>query len=216
MVVVLNAKLNTKLDDQGHQETLTIGSCGLLILYEALESNIQEVNWRVVKLIRTIYWLTCMKRCIFETRFSEFFPLKFCETRWIEDLLVANRALTVWDIVRETAKFWESLAKSRQPKNKPYHVILDHCKDPLVPARLRLFISFVSFFKKFFVLFQTDNPIIPFTKDKLEKTVKQLVQLVYKKSAMDEIETNVNIIQTPFVNDKENSCENIDVGSGIK
>ena len=40
-------KFNTKLDDQGHQETLTIGSCGLYSVNGALQSSIQKVNWRV-------------------------------------------------------------------------------------------------------------------------------------------------------------------------
>ena len=35
-------KLNTKLDYQGHQKTLTFGSCKLYIVHEALESSIQK------------------------------------------------------------------------------------------------------------------------------------------------------------------------------
>ena len=40
------------------------------------------------------------------------FSLKFCETRSIDDLPVANRALIVWESVRKTVKFGESSAKS--------------------------------------------------------------------------------------------------------
>lgn len=36
-------KSNTTFDDQGHQETLTIGSCEL---HGALQTSIQRVNWR--------------------------------------------------------------------------------------------------------------------------------------------------------------------------
>ena len=44
-------KLNTKLGDQSHEETLTIGSCGRHIVHRALESRIQNVNWGVDKLL---------------------------------------------------------------------------------------------------------------------------------------------------------------------
>lgn len=37
-------KFNTKLDDQGHQETLTIGGCGLHSVNEALQTSIQKVT----------------------------------------------------------------------------------------------------------------------------------------------------------------------------
>ena len=40
------------------------------------------------------------------------FSLKFCETRSIDDLPVANQALIVWESVRKTVKFGESSAKS--------------------------------------------------------------------------------------------------------
>ena len=47
------------------------------------------------------------------------------------------------------------------------------------------------------------------------KTAK-ITSPVFKKSAMDQIETIVNIIQKSFSNGKENLCENINVGSGTK
>ena len=48
---------------------------------------------------------------------SSKFPIKFCETRWIEDKEVAERALEVWESVVATVRYWESLSKSRSQKN---------------------------------------------------------------------------------------------------
>ena len=57
------------------------------------------------------------------------------------------------------------------------------------------FIFLASLLKKFLVLFQTGNPMIPFIKDELGKIVKQLARVVFKKSAMDEAGTIFNIKQ---------------------
>ena len=48
---------------------------------------------------------------------SSKFPIKFCETRWIEDKEVAERALEVWESVVASVRYWESLSKSRSQKN---------------------------------------------------------------------------------------------------
>ena len=36
---------------------------------------------------------------------SSKFPIKFCETRWIEDKEVAERALEVWESVVATVRY---------------------------------------------------------------------------------------------------------------
>ena len=37
---------------------------------------------------------------------------RFCQTRWVEDRPVADRALEVWPSVKKIIKFWEGLCKS--------------------------------------------------------------------------------------------------------
>ena len=51
----VNWSVLDKLDDQCHQEILTINSCGLHIVHGALGSNIQKVDCGVGKLPRAIY-----------------------------------------------------------------------------------------------------------------------------------------------------------------
>ena len=47
---------------------------------------------------------------------SSKFPIKFCETRSIEDKEVAEGALEVWESVVATVRYWECLYKSKKPK----------------------------------------------------------------------------------------------------
>ena len=71
------------------------------------------------------------------------FPLRFCETHWIEDLPVTNQVLFLWGSVRKTVKFWESLAKS-------WLKINNTMVNPLVPTRLHFLFSLPVFLKKIF------------------------------------------------------------------
>ena len=56
-------EFNTKLDDQGHQETLNIGSCELHSVNGALQASIQKVNWRVSNPVDTGRKLNVHKTC---------------------------------------------------------------------------------------------------------------------------------------------------------
>ena len=67
----------------------------------------------------------------------------FCGTRWVEDQGVAERALLIWGSVQKTMKFWETLSKSKRPRNKSYECLLTHYNDPLIPAKFQFFSLFL-------------------------------------------------------------------------
>ena len=75
-------------------------------------------------------------------------PLKFCITRWIEDDVVAQRALKVWDSVVLTVKYWGGLCVSKRPKNnKSYDSLVKHHLDLLIPAKLHFFVFIAGILK---------------------------------------------------------------------
>ena len=43
--------------------------------------------------------------------------MKFCETWWIEEKEADECVLEVWKSVVATVRYWESLCKSKKPKN---------------------------------------------------------------------------------------------------
>ena len=97
------------------------------------------------------------------------FPLKFCATRWIEDKAVAEQALEVWSSVVSTVKYWQSLCKPKRPqKNKSYDTLVEHHLDLLMPAKLHYFSFIAGIFNPYLVVFQSDNPLLPFMFDETQ------------------------------------------------
>ena len=74
------------------------------------------------------------------------FPIKFCETRWIEDGEVAERALEIWNLAMDRVKFWVDLCKCKQPRNsKSYDNLVTYRQDLLMPAKFHIFASLLIF-----------------------------------------------------------------------
>ena len=111
---------------------------------------------------------------------------RFCTTRWVEDKIVAERGLQVWKPLTNVIKYWESLRKSKRPKNTSYEILTKHYKDPLVPAKLHFFAFVTSIFQPYVVIFQTNSPMIPFMFSELEIIFYQLLRLVFRKDAIDQ------------------------------
>ena len=77
---------------------------------------------------------------------------RFCQTRWVEDRPVDDRALEVWPSVLKVIKYWERLCKSSRPSIKSYQVVVDHYADRLIPCK---------FHRTFFILikWRSEQPL---------------------------------------------------------
>ena len=51
---------------------------------------------------------------------EEKFPLFFCAIRWVEDTIVADWLIEIWDSIIKTVRHWEKLPKSKQPSSKSF------------------------------------------------------------------------------------------------
>ena len=113
--------LDDALESGGFSRTLNIGSCTLHILHGAFGTGIGYTEWKLGKLMKAMFKIfdeSPARRDVYMREGSSAkFPIKFCETRWIEDEPVADRALEVWPSVVSTVKHWEGLCKSSRPKN---------------------------------------------------------------------------------------------------
>ena len=75
----------------------------------------------------------------------------------------------MWKLLTNVIKHWESLCKSKHPKNTSYETLSKRYKDPLVPGNLQFFACVPSIFQSYLVIFQTKSPMIPFMFSELEK-----------------------------------------------
>ena len=215
--------VNGHLVENGHKNLVEIGSCSLHVVHGAFQTGALKTGWELNKVLKAMYNIfkeSPAQRDIYlkEGSLSEF-PLKFWEPRWIEDKEVAERALEVWKSVVATIRYWEGLSKSKKPKNnKSFDCLVNHYQDLLMTAKLNFFAFIAGILKPFLVLFQTDNPMLPFMYDELSEISKRLIVLIYKKEKIDEAKTVAKTMKEDWLNNKNNQKEEflIDVGAATK
>jgi len=68
----------------------------------------------------------------------EKFPLKFCAHRWLEDAVVAERALEMWPSVETYVKSMSG--KSSEPKSNAFQCLKVACADSLMQCKFHFFV----------------------------------------------------------------------------
>ena len=88
------------------------------------------------------------------------FPIEFCDTCWIEDEPVADRALEVWPSIVATVKH-EGLWKSAWPQNnRSYQTLVGNHLDLLVQAKLHFFAFLANIISQYLIMSQTNAPML--------------------------------------------------------
>ena len=88
--------------------------------------------------------------------------LRFCSTRWLEDVTVAECGKGILPNIVKLIKHYESSAQSYHPKNKSYETLVEHYSDKLIPVKLQFFIEIAEKLRPFLTRFQTEKPMLPF------------------------------------------------------
>ena len=78
---------------------IEIGSCLLSTVHGVLQTGVTKAGWELNKVLKAMYKTfneSPVRRDVYLKEVSSSkFPIKFCETRWIEDKVVAKRASEV-------------------------------------------------------------------------------------------------------------------------
>ena len=133
------------------------------------------------------------------------YPLKFCSHRWTENKIVEERVIDVWENVVETVKYWIRLQKSKQPRDskKSYQRLKSAITDPLIPVKLKLFAKAADELNKFLVLYQTDNPMVPFIAQSLEEIIRQFASTFILSEKLKAATSLVSLSKIDF---KDGTC----------
>ena len=73
------------------------------------------------------------------------YPLQFWLHCWVENEIVAKRAIEIWPRMVEIVRFWKGLSKSNQPgkgvpgANTSFNHLKKAIDDPLIPIKLAFF-----------------------------------------------------------------------------
>ena len=181
------------------------------ISHGAFQTDVTTTGWDLNKVLRALFKIldeSPARRDVYlKEGTSGKFALKFCETRWIEDDDVAERALEMWGSMVATVKYWEGLSKSKRPRNNTsYDTLVTYHKDLLIPAKLHFFVFIAGILKPYLVVFQTDSPLLPFMYDELFKILIRLLGLIVKKEKLDENNLR-EIMKEKWLKDTENHLE---------
>ena len=170
---------------------VNIGSCGLHIVHGTFKTGFESVDWAVKNTLKGCYNLLhdspARRDDYVSVSGSDIFPLSFCATRWVEDKIVADRLLSIWDNVVKVIRVWEKKPKSKQPKCKSYINVQKACNDIFTVARLNFFSYVAGFFKPFLKSYQSNSPMIPYLYTDLSELVKKILQLFIRADVIMQI-----------------------------
>ena len=119
----------------------------------------------------------------------------------------------VWELVVATVRHWGSLCKSKKPKNNSFDTLVIHYQDLLMTAKLHFFAFIATILKPFLVLFQTENPMLPFMYNELYHVSKRLIALMYKKEKIDETKTVSKAMKEDWLKNKNNHINDIEAAA---
>ena len=93
-----------------------VGPCVLHAIHGAFQSGVKTTGWEVKKNfkgMRRLFHDSPARRDTYITiNQSDQFPLMFCQTRWVEDIPVATRALEFWSFVVAVVEHFQALPSS--------------------------------------------------------------------------------------------------------
>lgn len=195
-----------------------MGSCGLHIFYGAFKKGADASNWNVDQFLSNAYWLLKDSPARREDyakavgQISPLMPLKFCKTRWVENVPVTERMINILTDLKKYVNEVEA-GKFHHPGTKSYTTVKEGCRDPLLPAKLAFHLSFTKEVAPFLILYQTDRPMIPFLAADLSNVIRSVMDRFIKHDVMANANT-VSKLMSIVVTDKTNliHANKIDVG----
>ena len=103
----------------------------------------------------------------------------------MEDTVVADGLIEIWESRTKIVRYWERLPKSKQPSSKSFFKVQEAVNDKFIIAKFNFFSFFGSIFKPFLTKYQTRWPMVAFMYDDLKNLVRSTLQLYIKQSVID-------------------------------
>ena len=183
-------KLQKKLKLDFNAQLLDVGSCGLHIVHGAFKHGAEASKWEIASVMQSVYSLfneTPARREDY-TRItdSNVFGRNFCNTRWLENVPVAERVLEMWDCL-QTYTMAAVKGPVALPTTKAFKCVRQAVEDPLTPVKLHAFVSIAKIVQPFLTVYQTDRPMMPFIASDLHKLLKLLLGRFLKASVIEDM-----------------------------
>ena len=170
-----------------------IGSCSLHIMHGAFKTGAESSGWNMKAIPKGLFTFLhdtpARRKDYISITGEERFPLFFCATRWVEDTVVADQLIEIWDSIIKIVRYWEKLPKSKQPASKSFFKVREVVNDKFAVTKFP-FLSFVGrLFKLFLTKYQTSCPVLPYLYDDLKDLIRNALQLYVKYEVIEKCKT---------------------------
>ncbi|KAK8788935.1 hypothetical protein V5799_021289 [Amblyomma americanum] len=202
---------------QNHQvQCLDLGTCGLHTIHNAYRAGAVASKWGIENLLSSlsaIFHDAPARREDFTTVTGQMsFPLNFVAHRWVENVVVIERAIALWGDVKR----YVECAKKKEvnlPKCASFTQLCEFCQDPLLLAKLNFALGIAMVLKPFLTEYQMDKPLMFFLKRDVECLVRKLLARFMKCSVLSASTGIVSLLKMDLVNPNNHvSSENVDIG----
>ena len=213
-------KFDKTIETEHGTQLLNVGSCGLHTLHNAFKAGCLSTKWEVTDFLTALYILfddVPARREDYEevtdgVSGGSLYPKRFCSHRWLENKVVAQRALEMLPAVKVYVKAIES-GKLKSPGTKSFETVRRHIGQELLQARLACFVSVARVVEPFLTMYQTDNVLLPFIAQDLDKIIRNLLRRFMKHDIVNAADTCLKLIQLDISGASSlMSSKNIDAG----
>lgn len=180
-------KSDLELGDES-PKLLEIGSCGLHVIHGAFQTGHSKAGWEVNRFLRGLYYLfkdSPSRRTDYTTiSGSSTFPKKFCHIRWVENVLCAERAILIFENVKQYLN-----ENPRLPENISVRNVQNCLNNKLMLPQLAFFKMLAEEIQPFLIKFQTSQPLAPFLYSSLLEMTQNLLRRFVKKEIIENATT---------------------------
>ena len=115
------------------------------------------------------------------------FHMRFCQTRWVENVAAQQRAIRVIPHLPTYVKAVSVKADSFiVPSNKSYKTMKKCSDDKMKTAKLHFFVSMAKDLERVLKEYQCDKPMVPFLFESLESLLSDVMERFIKSNVLDE------------------------------
>ena len=127
---------------------------------------------------------------------SSKFHLKFCPTRWVENVSVATRAIELWQDYMTLIKEFLLRCASKRPQNiLSYDALLKHPTDESMIIKFSIFKEIATVLMGFLKTFQTTAPMMPFLSGCIERVLRLFLEYFVKRETLQQVITASQLVR---------------------
>ena len=170
--------MKVNLSEEFHTTPVNIGSCGIHTVHNSFKAGVVATEWSISPLLSSLYYhfkdSPARREDYVKVTGNSQLPLKFVSNRWLENVVVSERALNSWRIIEAYVK---AVQENRipNPGNKSFQVIKEAVDDKLILVKLHFLKCIASELQPFLANYQTDKPMVCFLATDLSTLLRALM-----------------------------------------